>query len=120
MTTDNFKTYQRAEVTLPAKNRVWPLYGAGMENLGVDRKPIEVPMPKYGPDELMIRHDACGHCFSDIKVIRAGQDHPRIYRDMHEDPIVLGHEVSITVVAVGENLADQYTMRSRAAYRTMP
>ncbi len=113
MTTDNFKTYQRAEVTLPEKNRVWPLYGAGMENLGVDRKPIEVPMPEYGPDELMIRHDACGHCFSDIKVIRAGQDHPRIYRDMREDPIILGHEISLTVVGVGENLADEYKVGDR-------
>ncbi len=113
MTTDNFKTYQRAEVTLPEKNRVWPLYGAGMENLGVDRKPIEVPMPEYGPDELMVRHDACGHCFSDIKVIRAGQDHPRIYRDMREDPVILGHEISLTVVGVGKNLADEYRVGDR-------
>lgn len=113
MTTDKFEAYQRAEVTLPEKNRVWPLYGAGMENLGVDRKPIEVPMPEYGPDELLVRHDACGHCFSDIKVIRAGQDHPRIYRDMREDPIVLGHEVSLTVVGVGETLADEYKVGDR-------
>jgi len=113
MTTDNFKKYQRAEVTLPEKNRIWPLYGAGMENLGVDHKLIEVPMPKYGPDELMVRHDACGHCFSDIKVIRAGQDHPRIYRNMREDPVVLGHEVSLTVVGVGADLADEYKVGDR-------
>ena len=42
--------------------------------LTIDGKPIEVPMPVYGPDELLVRHDACGICFSDIKVIRQGQE----------------------------------------------
>ncbi|MBN1246207.1 MAG: alcohol dehydrogenase catalytic domain-containing protein [Anaerolineae bacterium] len=113
MTTDKFEAYKRADAPLPEMNRIWPLYGAGFENLGVDRKPIEVPMPEYGPDELLVRHDACGHCFSDIKVIRAGQEHPRIYRDMKEDPIVLGHEVSLTVVGVGEDLKDDYKVGDR-------
>ena len=53
---------------------------------------IERPLPSYGPDELLVRHDATGICFSDIKVIRAGQNHPRIYRDMSKEPVVLGHE----------------------------
>jgi L-sorbose 1-phosphate reductase len=113
MTNEAFETYRRAEAPLPEKNRIWPLYGAGFENLGVDRQPIEVPMPEYGPDELLVRHDACGHCFSDIKVINAGQDHPRIYRDMSQHPIVLGHEVSLTVVGVGESLADEYKVGDR-------
>ena len=82
------------------KNRIWPLYGAGLENLGKNGKMIEKPVPEYGPDELLVRHDACGLCFSDIKVIRLGQEHPRIYRDMKDDPIVLGHEVSMTVVGL--------------------
>lgn len=113
MTTDKFEAYKRADAQLPEMNRIWPLYGAGFENLGVDGKPIEVPMPEYGSDELLVRHDACGHCFSDIKVIRAGQEHPRIYRDMQEDPIVLGHEVSLTVVGVGDDLKDAYEVGDR-------
>ncbi|MGC9395477.1 MAG: alcohol dehydrogenase catalytic domain-containing protein [Anaerolineae bacterium] len=111
--TDKLTQYQRADAPLPATNRLWPLYGAGFENFGVNRKPIEVPMPTYGPDELLVRHDACGHCFSDIKVIRAGQNHPRIHRNMREKPVVLGHEVSITVVGVGEALRDQYQLGDR-------
>ena len=70
-------------------------------------------MPRYGPDELLVRHDATGLCFSDIKVIRLGPDHPRIYRDMRSQPVVLGHEVSMTVVGVGEKLRDQYKVGDR-------
>jgi threonine dehydrogenase-like Zn-dependent dehydrogenase len=98
---------------LPECNRIWPLYGAGLDNLGDDGQPIEVPMPAYGPDELLVRHDACGLCFSDIKIIRLGQQHPRIRRDMQADPVVLGHEVSMTVVGVGEDLRGQYKVGDR-------
>jgi threonine dehydrogenase-like Zn-dependent dehydrogenase len=104
--------YQRGE-TVRGPNRLWPLYGAGMENLGRDGRPIETPMPEYGPDELLVRHDACGLCFSDIKVITLGPEHPRIYRDMKQEPVVLGHEVSMTVVGVGENLRGQYKVGDR-------
>ena len=41
-------------------------------------------------------------------MIKLGQQHPRITKDMTTDPVVLGHEVSLTVVGVGENLRDQY------------
>jgi D-arabinose 1-dehydrogenase-like Zn-dependent alcohol dehydrogenase len=111
--TDKLTAYRRADAPLPETNELWPLYGQGFENLGRDKQPIEVPMPEYGPDELLVRHDACGHCFSDIKVIRAGNEHPRIYRNMQQDPVVLGHEVSLTVVGVGENLRDQYSVGDR-------
>ena len=106
--TDKLETYRRAEDKIVGPNLLWPLYGAGLENLGRDGKPIEVPMPEYGPDELLVRHDAVGLCFSDIKVINLGQNHPRIFRDIQRDPVVLGHEVSLTVVGVGANLQDQY------------
>lgn len=110
---DKLADYRRADVPLPEHNRLWPLYGAGFENMGLDGQPIEVPMPQYGPDELLVRHDACGLCFSDVKVIRAGEEHPRIYRDMQANPVVLGHEVTLTVVGVGDNLRDQYRVGDR-------
>ena len=110
---DKLADYRRADASLPDHNRLWPLYSAGFENLGRDGQPIEVPMPQYGPDELLIRHDACGLCFSDVKVIRAGEKHPRIYRDMRANPVVLGHEVTLTVVGVGDNLHDRYRVGDR-------
>jgi threonine dehydrogenase-like Zn-dependent dehydrogenase len=110
---DRLSEYRRAEAPLPERYRLWPLYGAGFENLGRDGEPIEVPMPDYGPNELLVRHDACSVCFSDYKVLRAGQEHPRIYRDMQADPVVLGHEVTLTVVGVGEDLRADYSVGDR-------
>jgi len=110
---DKWTDYRRADAPPPDHNRLWPLYGAGFENLGQNGRSIEVPMPQYGPDELLVRHDACGLCFSDVKVIRAGQAHPRIHRDMRVSPVVLGHEVSLTVVGVGQNLHGQYQVGDR-------
>jgi len=110
---DRLAQYQKADSPLPQDNELWPLYGAGLDNLGDNGRPIQVPMPEYGPDELLVRHDACGLCFSDIKVIRLGPDHPRIYRDMQAEPVTLGHEVSITVVGAGDNLRDGYQVGDR-------
>ncbi|MGA9348509.1 MAG: alcohol dehydrogenase catalytic domain-containing protein, partial [Anaerolineae bacterium] len=110
---DKLAVYRRADAPLPKTNRLWPLYGAGFENLGRDGQPIGVPMSQYGPDELLVRHDACGLCFSDVKVIQAGEEHPRIYHDMQTNPVVLGHEVCMTVVGVGDNLRDQYRAGDR-------
>jgi D-arabinose 1-dehydrogenase-like Zn-dependent alcohol dehydrogenase len=111
--TDKLAAYRLGNTPLPQTNRLWPLYGAGLENFGLDGTFIEVPMPTYGPDDLLVRHDACGLCFSDIKVINLGEKHPRIFRDIRKEPIVLGHEVSMTVVGVGENLRNQYRVGDR-------
>ncbi|MCL4486669.1 MAG: alcohol dehydrogenase catalytic domain-containing protein, partial [Chloroflexi bacterium] len=110
---DKLTEYKAGAQPIAGPNHAWPLYGAGFDNLGVDRKPIEVALPEYGPDQLLVRHDACGLCFSDTKVINLGQGHPRIFRDMKTEPVVLGHEVSLTVVGVGENLRDRYHIGDR-------
>ncbi|GIK39271.1 MAG: hypothetical protein BroJett011_31040 [Chloroflexota bacterium] len=109
---DKLSRYRQAK-EISKENRLWPLYGAGFENLGRDGQPITVDFPLYGPDELLVRHDACGICFSDIKVINAGEQHPRIFRDMRKEPVVLGHEVAMTVVGVGEKLRGQYKIGDR-------
>ena len=110
---DKYWDYRKGQEPVPEKNRLWPLFGAGFENLGVEDKPIEAPMPSYGPDELLVRHDACGLCFSDIKILSLGDKHPRIFKDMKQDPVVMGHEVVMTVVGVGEHLKDKYKVGQR-------
>lgn len=112
--TDKLQAYKRAETPVPDTMWLWPLYGEGFDNLGVNGKPIQVPVPSYGPDELLIRHDAVGLCFSDVKVIRAGDHHPRLQgRDMKANPVTLGHEISLTVVGVGENLKGKFEVGER-------
>ena len=95
---------------LPTEFRRWHLHGAGLESLAE----ATVPLPAYGPDELLVRHDACGICFSDIKIINLGAGHPRLSgRDMEAHPVVMGHEVALTVVGVGEQLREQFAVGQR-------
>lgn len=101
--------YRNGTGKLPGEYWLWPLYGAGLENLGVADNPIQVELPACGPDQLLVRHDAVGLCFSDTKVIKAGESHPRLTgRDMKATPVVLGHEVTLTVIEVGENWKAQF------------
>ena len=110
---DKLNIYRRAEEVLPLENRLWPLYGAGFENLGSNGGMLEVPFPSYTPDQLLVRHDACALCSSDVKVIRIGSKYPKIRRNMQTNPVVLGHELSLTIVGVGENLRGHYHVGDR-------
>lgn len=111
---DTLERYRKVEYELPANNLRWALFGAGLENLGRDGKPVSVPMPEIGPDELLARVDAVGLCFSDIKLITQGPNHPRISgRDLANDPTVPGHEASLTIVRVGDNLKDRFHVGER-------
>lgn len=95
--------------TLPAINRKWNLYGAGLDNLGQRGRPETEPLRSPGADEILVRHDACGICYSDIKIVALGGDHPRLVgRDLTSDPVVIGHEVALTVVSVGEHYAGRF------------
>jgi len=94
-------------------NRLWPLYGNGLENFGVNNAPAVQPLPALSPGELLVRNDACGLCFSDIKVINQGQSHPRIIHDMQSQPVVLGHEVCFTVVDTADGINPKYNIGDR-------
>jgi L-sorbose 1-phosphate reductase len=73
---------------------------------------VETPTP--GPNEILVRHDACGICFSDIKIINLGENHPRLVgRDLQKNPVVMGHEVTLTVVSVGENWRGRFAPGQR-------
>lgn len=96
--------YKHSEA-VPGHYERWHLRDAGLENLSEE----EVTTPPIKPDELLVRHDACGICFSDVKIINLGPKHPRLVgRDMQKDPVVMGHEVTLTIMRVGENLRDRY------------
>lgn len=80
----------------------WELTGAGIESLGPGGTPVSREVPRPGPGQLLARVDACGICFSDIKILNLGAGHPRLRgRDLVRDPVVMGHEVALTVVEAG-------------------
>ena len=58
---------------------------------------VEMPVPAVGPGDVLVRVDACGICGSDVHGYD-GSSGRRI------PPIVMGHEASGTVAAVGEGV----------------
>ena len=66
---EKLSEYRMGAGPVPDRNRLWPLYGAGFENFGCDGAPIEVPMPQYSANELLVRHDAVGLCFGDFFLV---------------------------------------------------
>ena len=113
---DKFRRYVDLDYPLPKEVMAWNMYGAGLENVGVDGKPEMFPMPEPGPDQILVRVDAVGLCFSDVKLIKQGGAHPKLYnRDLRLEPTRLGHEAALTVVKVGANLTEKYFPKQRLA-----
>lgn len=115
-TTTAYDAYRRADEPIPSQVLAWNVYGSGIERVGRDGRPELVDVPPPGPDQLVVRVDAVGLCFSDVKLIRLGGDHPKLYgRDLEREPTRVGHETSVTVMAAGEDLADRYRPGQRLA-----
>ena len=101
---------------VPRSTVAWNVYGKGVESVGRAGLPEELPVTAPGPDQLLVRVDAVGLCFSDVKLIRQGGDHPKLYgRDLAKEPTRLGHEAAVTVVAVGKHLALRFRPGERLA-----
>lgn len=114
--TSTYDRYRAADAELPDGSWTWYLHGAGEENMGKDGAPELVPVPTPDADHMLVRIDSVGLCFSDVKIMRQGGSHPKLYdRDLAKDPTRLGHEVSLTVIEVGDNLKDRYHPGQRLA-----
>jgi threonine dehydrogenase-like Zn-dependent dehydrogenase len=114
--TTKYERYHSADIEVPEESWAWNMYGPGVENFGRDGRPEPFPVPEPGDDQLLVRIDSVGMCFSDVKLIRQGGSHPKLYnRDLAVEPTRLGHEVSLTIIKVGANLRDQYHPGQRLA-----
>jgi L-iditol 2-dehydrogenase len=72
--------------------RVVAIHGPG--DIRIDT----VPTPKPGPDEVVVKIEACGICGSDL---------PRAFGDgAHFYPVVVGHEAAGEIVAKGSQVKD--------------
>ena len=111
-----FDQYRRGDTPLPRPNLAWNTYGKGIESIGRDGRPEPAETPGPAADQMLVRVDAVGLCFSDVKLIRLGGDHPKLYRrDLSVDPIRLGHEATVTVIEVGDDLKSSYRRGDRLA-----
>jgi threonine dehydrogenase-like Zn-dependent dehydrogenase len=100
----------------PSRTLAWNVYGKGVESVGRDGRPEWVDVPAPATDQLLARVDAVGLCFSDVKLIRLGGEHPKLYgRDLASEPTRLGHETAVTVVSVGAGLAGRFHPGQRLA-----
>jgi len=111
-----FDRFVSPDAPIPAQTWAWNMYGAGVEGMGRDGKPELLPVPEPNDDQLLVRVDAVGMCFSDVKLIKQGGEHPKLYhRDLKTNPTRLGHEATLTVMKVGKNLQGQYHVGQRLA-----
>ena len=113
---EKYKKYHAANYQLPQKSFAWNLYGAGMESMGKEGKPEPFAIPEPTDDQILVRIDTVSICFSDVKILKQGGSHPKLYnRNLSVDPTRLGHEVSLTIIKVGKNLAKDYKPGQRLA-----
>lgn len=89
---------------LPEKMRAILCYGPE------DYRLEEVPVPKVGPFEVLIKVEGVGICASDIKCYTGA---PLFWGDEHrqgycQPPVIPGHEFSGKVVALGEGAQQKY------------
>jgi L-sorbose 1-phosphate reductase len=113
---DRFAAYQAVPARLPSETLGWNVYGKGIEAVGRDGRPEPVPVGRPAADQLLVRVDAVGLCFSDVKLIQLGGDHPKLYgRDLSREPTRLGHEAAVTILEVGSTLVDRFRAGQRLA-----
>lgn len=60
----------------------------------------DVPTPRYGPDDVLVKIGSVGICGSDVHYLKTG----RIGDFVVEKPMILGHEVAGVVAEVGANV----------------
>lgn len=114
--TSKYHQYRSADTLAPEQNWAWNMYGAGMENIGRDNQPEPLSVPEPDENQMLVRIDSVGLCFSDVKLINMGGHHPKLYnRDLTKEPTRLGHEAAITVIKVGRNLQNRYLPGQRLA-----
>jgi len=113
---EKYQAYRKLNYNIPEQSWTWNLYGAGLENLGSNGQPEPFAISEPSDDQLLVRIDTVSVCFSDVKILKQGGSHPKLYnRDLKNDPTRLGHEVSLTIVKVGKNLQGRYKPGQRLA-----
>lgn len=102
-------------VSIPQTQRAVQLTGPDTLQLTESK-----PVPRPGPYQILARVEVCGLCFSDLKLLKQFDQHPRkseVRAGLNQDalleipsyvpskrPTVPGHETVVRVVAVGDKV----------------
>ena len=79
---------------------------------GVNDVRVEtVPVPEIGPGDVLVKINTCGICGTDLKKIHTGS---------HSAPRIFGHEMSGTIVRVGEGVTNFAVGDRVMAYHHVP
>jgi threonine dehydrogenase-like Zn-dependent dehydrogenase len=113
---------------IPATQHAVQLIGPGELALNTEK-----PVPTPGPHEILVKVEAVGLCFSDLKLLKQFDSHPRkseIVSGIDAEllkgvqsyvpgnkPVVPGHEVVCHIVAVGDEVK-HHTVGERCLVQT--
>ena len=67
------------------------------ERAGSPLQPRDLPIPKPGPGQVLIKIHACGVCRTDLHILDGDLGGPKL-------PLILGHEIVGTVTEIGEGV----------------
>jgi len=79
----------------------------------------EFELPELGSEELLLEVQSSAVCTSCHKTTVLGEDHHRVPNNIKTNPVILGHEFSATIIAVGSEITDQYQRGSSCIVQPM-
>ncbi|WP_066378878.1 zinc-dependent alcohol dehydrogenase family protein [Anabaena sp. CA = ATCC 33047] len=68
-----------------------------LEATGQPLRLVDLPMPSYNSEQLLIRVHACAVCRTDLHIVDGELTQPKL-------PLILGHQIVGTVEAIGANV----------------
>lgn len=84
------------------KTKALRLYGK--EDLRLE----EFELPEMQDDEIIAEVISDSLCMSSYKASELGEDHKKVPNDVHENPIIIGHEFCGKILKVGKKWAHKY------------
>jgi len=68
-----------------------------LDRAGILLRETDLPVPRPGPEQLLLRVHACGVCRTDLHIYDGELAEPKL-------PLVLGHQIVATVAGLGEGV----------------
>lgn len=65
-------------------------------------------LPEIKEDEILVKVVCDSVCMSTYKALKQGANHKRVPKDVHEKPIIVGHEMAGEIVKVGSKYEGEF------------